>query len=193
MATNEGLGQRRSCDMGKKKTAKKIIDIATRASDSIESFKDEFVQNILGMEWNTANDYLPPGTVEDECLPSPPPPPGTYAVQAFTEELVRMYSLMQNYSTALHHLTLDRVLNIIQSSNFTEDVNDVSDYLDLLMNHLIHGITCRNKSPDNQETERIMKRIYTDIGPDRHTRDFAILRDTLEALRHCIEVFQTFT
>ncbi|XP_063585724.1 uncharacterized protein LOC134763085 [Penaeus indicus] len=192
-ATQESLGVQRSCQYGKRQTARNIVDIATRASYRIESFKDNFVQSILSMDWNTANQYLPPGHVEDECLPPPPPSPGTYSVQDFPDELVRMYSMMQNYSTALHHLTLDRVLNIIQTTDYNEDVSDVSDYLDLLMNHLRQGIICRNKSPDNQETERIMKKMYIDIGPDRHSRDFAILRDTLDALGHSIEVFETFT
>lgn len=192
-ATQGGLGSKRDCEYGRRQTAKYIVDIATRATASIDSFKDDFVQTILSMDWNTANYYLPPGYVEDECLPPPPPPPGTYEVQAFTDELVRMYSLMQNYSAALHHLTLDRVLNIIQTTDYNEEVSGVSDYLDLLMNHLRQGIICRNRVPDNQETERITKRIYIDVGADRHSRDFAILRDTLDALEHCIEVFQIFT
>lgn len=42
-ATQGGLGSKRDCEYGRRQTAKYIVDIATRATASIDSFKDDFV------------------------------------------------------------------------------------------------------------------------------------------------------
>lgn len=148
------------------------------------------MQNVLGVDWDTANYDFPPGNVTDASLPPPPPSPRFYSIQSFDEELGRMYSMMQNYSTALQHLTLGRILHGNEGRGFTTKISHANHNLELLMNKLKSAILRRNKTPNNHNTQMNMEKIYTEVGPDRNRRDFAILRDIRNALTHLLEVFQ---
>ncbi|XP_064114290.1 uncharacterized protein LOC135220767 isoform X2 [Macrobrachium nipponense] len=174
---------------------------ASLVIDFIDSFKDSYTSNRLGVTWevadiifpDTENDHLPICNHEEQCFDVLPNITEGHHDPPTSEEdleltLIQTLSFSQRYSTALESLIMDE---IFYDETFTEQMNEAKLNMDNLSAELEIAVLKCGLLPDEKLIQDLISKTYLGVASRdvRAQRGFRSLRQCLIGMWYIRDMF----
>lgn len=178
-----------------------IVISAENTISFINTFKDNYTLELLGVPWNLSNKYINDTErdylwleicgKENDCmkvlpqLPHQKSPPNT--LEELEKLLVQVLEYSQRYSTALENLMLHQTLS---ENKFLREISETKDNMDEVTREFMASINSCSLQPNEQLIKNLIDKEYIIVSREMEAlRGFRTLRQCLLGLHYFIQMF----